>query len=70
LTNGPDEEQELKQERLVQLTEETKEAAETKRNLEAEVKRAQVSTVGWAGGGDFCCTLCCPVIQMSLHHLR
>lgn len=45
LTNGPDEEQELKEERLAQLTEETQQAADTKRNLEAELKRAQVSTI-------------------------
>ena len=42
LTNGPDDEQQLKQERLVQLTEESQQAAHTKRTLEAELKRAQV----------------------------
>lgn len=41
LTNGPDEEQERKQELMDQLIAEAKEAAETKRTLEGELKRAQ-----------------------------
>ena len=41
LTNGPDEERQAKNERLEHLTEESLQAAETKRNLEAELKRAQ-----------------------------
>jgi chromosome segregation ATPase len=41
LTSGPDEEQERKQERMDQLIEEANEAADTKRTLEGELKRAQ-----------------------------
>jgi methionine salvage enolase-phosphatase E1 len=41
LTNGPDEEQERKQELMDQLIEEANEAANTKRTLEGELKSAQ-----------------------------
>jgi seryl-tRNA synthetase len=43
LTNGPDQEQELMEERLQQLTDETQEAADTKRQLETDLKKAMVS---------------------------
>jgi chromosome segregation ATPase len=39
LTNGPDQEQELMEQRWQQLTDETQEVAETKRQLETDLKK-------------------------------